>query len=134
MKKISQYFYAGCTAYTVVSLILVIICLIEHRENFEIKSYANIIFLIVIIQIILYFMEDLQIKSQVVHIAIELSMSIFITFAAGISMKLVRIDSIHEVINIIVIISLTYGVTMSGIYISSKEDAESINKKLNENR
>lgn len=134
MKKINQYFYGGCIAYTATSIIVIIMCLIKNKESFEVKSYASMIIIILLIQTILYFMENLQVKSQIVHIGLELFMVTLITFAVGMPIKLVRIDSIYDVIEIIIIILLTYGISILSLYLNSRNDAEYINKILKEHR
>lgn len=134
MKRINQYFCAGCIAYTAASIIGIIMHLIDHSETFQVKSDASMIIIIALVQVILYFMENLQIKSQIAHMASELFIIILITFAAGVPMKLIIPYSISDIIEIIIIISFTYGTTMLSLYISGKNDAECINKKLQEHR
>ncbi|AZV56924.1 hypothetical protein [Clostridium sp. AWRP] len=134
MKKINQYFYAGCIAYTVASTILIVMCLINNKEDFQVKSYASMLIMIILIQIILYFMENLQVKSQFVHMSLELFMIIIITFTLGIPTKLIRIESIYDVIEIITILILTYGITILSLYLNSRNDANYINRILKERR
>lgn len=134
MKKINQYFYAGCIGYTVVSIILIVMCLINNKEDFQVKSYASMLVMIILIQIILYFMENLQVKSQFIHMSLELFMIIFITFTVGIPIKLIKIDSIYDVIQIIIVILLTYSISILSLYLNSRNDAEYINKVLEEHR
>ncbi|WPC44210.1 hypothetical protein [Clostridium sp. JS66] len=134
MKKINQYFYAGCIAYTVASTILMVMCLIKSKEDFQVKSYASMLIIIILIQIILYFMENLQVKSQFVHMSLELFMIIIITFTLGMPTKLIRISSMYDVIEIIMILILTYVITILSLYLNSRNDAEYINKILKEHR
>lgn len=134
MKKINQYFYAGCIAYTVASTILIVMCLMKNKEDFQVKSYASMLIIIILIQIILYFMENLQVKSQFLHMGLELFMVIIITFTLGMPIKLIRIDSIYDVIEIIMILILTYGITILSLYLNSRNDADYINKILKEHR
>lgn len=132
MKKINQYFYAGCIAYTVTSIILMVMCLIKSKEDFQVKSNASMLIIIILIQIILYFMENLQVKSQFIHMSLELFMIIIITFTLGMPTKLIRIDSIYDVIEIITILILSYGITILSLYLNSRNDADYINKILKE--
>ncbi|AWI04811.1 hypothetical protein [Clostridium drakei] len=134
MKKINQYFYAGCIAYTVASTILIVMCLIKNKGDFQVKSYASMLIIIIFIQIILYFMENLQVKSQFVHMSLELFMIIIITFTLGMPTKLIRIESIYDVIEIITMLILTYGITILSLYLNSRNDANYINRMLKERR
>lgn len=83
MKRINQYIYGGCIAYTVASIISIAIHLMEHIETFQVKSHIGMIIIIILAQTILYFMENLQIKSEVAHIVLELLTIILITFYCG---------------------------------------------------
>lgn len=130
MKRINQYFCGGCIAFTVITIISIIMHLISNQETFQVNSEIGILCIILLIQTVLYFMENMQIKSQIAHMTFELFLIIIVTFAIGIPIKLITISSIYAVTEIILIIVAVYGITSLSLYKASKNDADDINKQL----
>lgn len=130
MKRINQYFFGSCTAFTTANIITIIMHLMDKQSTINVNSEIFMILIIMLINIILYFMEDLQIKSQVIHISIEFIITSIITFLIGIPLKIIEIESIYDLVKSDFIIALIYGITILSIYISTQNDAEDINRKL----
>lgn len=87
MKRLSQYFYGGCIAYTVINIIVIIMHLVNRQETVSVNTQISLLFILLLIQGALYLMENLQIKSQVLHIVTEFLLVVIITFAVGIPAK-----------------------------------------------
>jgi len=130
MKRINQYFFGSCVAFTTANIITIIMHLMDKQNTINVNSEIFLILIIILINIILYFMEDLQIKSQVIHITLEFIITSIITFLIGIPLKVIEIASIYDLVKSVFIIALVYGITILCIYSSTQNDAEDINKKL----
>lgn len=130
MKRISQYFFGSCIAFTIANIVTIIMHLMNKQDTINVNSETVLILIIIFINVILYFMEDLPIKSQVTHITLEFLITVLITFFVGIPMKVIETGSIYNVVECVFIIALVYGITILSIYSSTQKDADDINKKL----
>jgi hypothetical protein len=130
MKRINQYFFGSCIAFTTANIITIIMHIMNMQSTINVNSEIFLILIIILINIILYFFEDLQIKSQVIHIVLEFAITTIVTFCIGVPLKVVEIGSIYDLVENIFIIILVYGITIFSIYTSTQNDADDINKKL----
>lgn len=134
MKKINQYFYGGCIAFTIINIITIVMHLINNQETFRVKSQINLIFIIFLVQAVLYFTENIQIKSPIIHIALEFLITLIISFSIGIPTKYIEVISTNSIIEITIIITIVYTITFLILYKNIKSDADDINKKILENK
>ncbi|MDS0527055.1 DUF3021 family protein [Clostridium sp. SHJSY1] len=134
MKKFNQYFYGGCVAFTVMNIITIILHIINHEETINVKSQISLIAVILLVQIVLYLTENIEIKYPPLQIFIDFIITVIITFVVGLPTKLLNIFSAGSVIEIIIIISIVYVITFLSLYKNSTNDANDINKKLQENK
>lgn len=130
MKRLSQYFYGGCIAYTVINIIVIIMHLVNRQETVSVNTQISLLFILLLIQGALYLMENLQIKSQVLHIVTEFLLVVIITFAVGIPAKVIRIDGFYDAVQIVLIIAATHAITVSSLYKGSISAAADINRQL----
>lgn len=130
MKRINQYYYGGCIAFTAITIITMLMHILNAQTTIQVKSLIFTFFIILLIQVVLYFMENLQIKSQIVHIVLELLVTFIATFSLGVLTKFITIYSLNSTMEIILSIIVTYGVTTLSLYNSGQNDAMDINNQL----
>ena len=130
MKRFNRYFSSGCVAYTIMTVIINIMHMIDHQAFIYVKSLIQVFFIIILIQTVLLIMENIPVKSQYLHIAYEFTLILIITFVVGISIKVITDVSIRTVVELIFIIAIAYGITLLSLYIDNKKDEEEINRFL----
>lgn len=134
MKKIERYFYTGCVSFFIVNIIIVIMHIISNIETIRIESEIDIFVVIFLIQFILYIMDDIMIKNGILHLLSEFIISCVVVFAIGIPLKFISVLIFSNVISIILIILITYLITIFSLYMSAKCDEHEINNMLSKER
>lgn len=132
MKRINRYFSTGCITYTMMSVIMGILNIINNQPYMQSKIFVQMFIIIMIIQVVLLVMENIPVKSQYLHIAYEFTVIIVVTFAIGIPIKAITDVSIGAVAELIFIIAIAYSIAITSLYIDTKKDAEEINNKLSQ--
>lgn len=130
MKQINRYFISGCIAYTVMTVIISILHMMDHQAFIYVKSLMQVFFIIMLIQTVLLIMENIPVKSQYLHVTYEFTIILVITITVGIPIKAITDISIGTVAELIFIIAITYSIIILSLYIDSKRDAAEINRKL----